>query len=105
MFAVHGADVSVELPVTPWEAALGAAVRVPTPDGEIELTVPSGSKAGRRLRLRGKGLPGDPPGDFYAVLAIALPPPDGGAVDDAYRALARSAAGFDPRADLKRRTP
>ncbi|MCW7537947.1 DnaJ domain-containing protein [Aquabacterium sp. A7-Y] len=102
LFRLDGRNLSVELPVAPWEAALGASVAAPTPEGEVTLTVPPGSAAGRKLRLRGKGLPGQPPGDLYVVLTIALPPPDGAAVEDAYRALARSAAGFDPRAHLPR---
>jgi curved DNA-binding protein len=101
LFRVEGRDVVLTLPVAPWEAALGAAVVAPTPEGDVELSVPAGSKAGRRLRLRGKGLPGDPAGDLYVELSISLPAPDGKAVDEAYRALARSAAGFDPRAGLR----
>ena len=54
----------------PWEAALGATVDVPTPEGTVQLTIPKGSQAGRKLRLKGRGLPGKNPGDLYAVLAI-----------------------------------
>jgi curved DNA-binding protein len=99
-FHVDGRDVTLELPVAPWEAALGATVVAPTPDGSVELQVPRGSKGGRRLRLRGKGLPGSTPGDLYVVLQIALPPPDSPDVEEAYRALQRSAAAFSPRAGL-----
>lgn len=99
LYRVDGRDVSIGLPVAPWEAALGATVRVPTPDGDIELRVPAGSTNGRRLRLKGKGLPGKPPGDFYAVLEIAMPPPrDAG--EAAWRALAEAHRGFDPRERL-----
>jgi curved DNA-binding protein len=97
---VDGRDLSLELPLTPWEAALGAQVQVPTPGGTFEVGVPRGSQAGRKLRLRGKGLPGDPPGDFYAVLSIVLPAPDTPAAEAAYRALAAGAPGFNPRANL-----
>jgi curved DNA-binding protein len=101
LFRVDGRDVYVDLPVAPWEAALGASVTVPTPDGSVQLTVPAGSQSGRTLRLRGKGLPGTPPGDFHAVLSIALPPAGTEAAQAAYQALARSFDGFDPRAALK----
>jgi curved DNA-binding protein len=95
-FRVDGRDVYLDLPVAPWEAALGATVTARTPDSTVELTVPRGSAAGQRLRLKGKGLPGNPPGDLYAVLAIALPPADTPAAQEAYRAMAR-AFNFNPR--------
>jgi curved DNA-binding protein len=96
-FRVDGRDVYVDLPLAPWEAALGATVATATPDGEVELTVPPGSAAGRKLRLKGKGLPGNPPGDLYVVLAIALPPATDAKARAAYEAFA-AACAFDPRA-------
>jgi curved DNA-binding protein len=101
LFRVDGRDVYVDLPVAPWEAALGGSVTVPAPDGSVQLTVPAASPAGRKLRLRGKGLPGTPPGDLYAVLSIALPPADNDAARTAYLALGSSFAGFNPRAALE----
>ncbi|NDP42150.1 MAG: DnaJ domain-containing protein [Aromatoleum sp.] len=98
-FRVDGADVYLDLPLAPWEAALGASVTVPTPEGKVQLTVPPGSAAGRRLRLKGKGIPGNPSGDMYAVLTIALPAADTESAKDAYRAMAK-AFDFNPRADL-----
>jgi curved DNA-binding protein len=98
-FRVDGRDVSIDLPVAPWEAALGARVEVPTPAGTFEVAVPAGSAAGRRLRLKGKGIPAQPPGDFYAVLAIVLPPADSEPARAAYEAM-RQAFRFDPRAPL-----
>jgi len=99
VYRVEGRDLYVELPVAPWEAALGAAVKTPTPGGVVELKIPPGSQAGTKLRLRGRGIPASPPGDLYAVLQIALPQ----ATDDkgkaAYRALAE-ALPFNPRASL-----
>ena len=97
LFRVDGRDVYLDLPVAPWEAALGAVVSTPTPDARVQLSVPPGSAAGRKLRLKGKGLPGQPPGDMYAVLAIALPPSDTTKAQDAYRAMAQ-AFDFNPRA-------
>lgn len=99
LFRVEGRDVLYDLPVAPWEAALGAAVRAPTPQGSVELKVPARSHAGRKLRLKGMGLPGNPPGDLYALLSIALPPADTPAARQAYEDMA-SAFDFDPRAGL-----
>jgi curved DNA-binding protein len=104
LFRVDGHDVYTELPVAPWEAALGASVAVPTPDGSVQLTIPAGSPASRKLRLRGKGLPGSPPGDLFAVLSIALPPSDSDAAQAAWRALADSFKDFNPRTSLDKVT-
>ena len=101
LYRVDGRDVLLELPVAPWEAALGAAVTAPTPEGAVELKVPPGSQAGRKLRLKGKGLPGRPPGDFYVVLGVVLPPADSSAAQEGWRAMARAFPRFDPRAALK----
>jgi curved DNA-binding protein len=99
LYRVEGRDLYVDLPVAPWEAALGATVKTPTPGGVVDLKVPPGAQAGTKLRLRGRGIPASPPGDLYAVLQIALPK----ATDDkgkaAYRALAE-ALPFNPRASL-----
>ena len=97
LYRPEGRDLHLDLPVAPWEAALGATVTVPTPAGPVDLKIPAGSKAGTRLRLKGRGLPAEPPGDLYAMLQIALPPADNERAREAYRAFA-SAAAFDPRA-------
>jgi curved DNA-binding protein len=96
-FHVDGRDLRLELPVAPWEAALGAAVTTPTPGGKVELKIPAGSHAGGKLRLRGRGIPATPPGDLYVVLQIALPPANDEHAKAAYAALA-AALPFDPRA-------
>jgi curved DNA-binding protein len=98
---VDGRDVYMDLPVAPWEAAIGATVVAPTPDGSVQLGVPAGSGPGRKLRLKGKGLPGDPPGDLYAVLVITAPPADSTAAAQAYAALARAFPNFNPRSELE----
>lgn len=98
LFRLEGRDIYIDLPVAPWEAALGASVTVPTPDGSVQLTIPAQSSSGRRLRLRGKGLPGSTPGDLYVVLSIALPPTDTDAARAAYGTFRSSFVGFDPRA-------
>jgi curved DNA-binding protein len=101
LFRLDGSDITFDLPVAPWEAALGATVTAPTPDGSVQLSVPPGSSQGRKLRLKGKGLPGKVPGDLYAVLTIALPPSASEPKQEAWRALARAFASYNPRAALE----
>ncbi|MEO8154219.1 MAG: DnaJ C-terminal domain-containing protein [Rhizobacter sp.] len=100
-FRVDGRDVYLDLPVSPWEAALGASITVPTPTDPVTLTVPPDSAPGRKLRLKGKGLPADPPGDLYVVLRIALPAADAPAAKEAYAAFARSFPDFNARRTLE----
>jgi curved DNA-binding protein len=99
LYRVDGRDLYLELPVAPWEASLGATVKTPTPSGNVELKIPSGSHAGSKLRLKGRGIPATPPGDFYVVLQIALPPANDEKAKAAYAALA-AALPFNPRASL-----
>ena len=75
LFRPRGHDLEIELPVAPWEAALGAQIEVPTLEGRVTVKVPPGSKGGQKLRLAGKGLPkpGGGAGDLYAVLDIVVP--------------------------------
>jgi curved DNA-binding protein len=101
LYRVDGADLLLDLPLAPWEAALGAQVTVPTSAGRVEVSVPPGSAAGRKLRLKGRGLPGQPPGDLYAVLSIVLPPSQGASQQDAWRRLASAFPGFNPRRNLE----
>lgn len=97
-FRAEGRDVHVRLPVTPWEAALGAVVPVDLPDGSrLKVRVPEGSQPGRRLRVRGRGIPGDPPGDLELDLEVVLPPASTPRARELYEAMARELA-FDPRA-------
>ena len=100
LFRVVGPDVYLDLPLAPWEAALGCSLTVPTPEGSVQLTIPAGSAAGRQLRLKGKGIPGKVPGDLYAVLAIVLPPAVSEKEQAAYRAMAE-AFDFNARAAMK----
>jgi len=100
IFRVEGSDVYLSLPITPWEAALGGHVRAPTPDGTVDVSIPPGSSAGRKLRLKGKGVPGasgHANGDLLAVLSIAVPPAHSTAEREAYAALAQACASFNPR--------
>jgi curved DNA-binding protein len=98
-FKVDGSDLILDLPVAPWEAALGATVKAPTPAGPVDLRIPPNSNDGKRLRLRGRGMPGATPGDLYAVLRVTLPPADTDKAREVYERMAREMA-FNPRADL-----
>lgn len=98
LYRVHERDLFVDLPVAPWELALGASVRMPTPAGAIMLKVPPGSAPGRELRIKGRGIPAKDPGDLYAVLKVVLPPADSAEAKAAYEALAKASGSFDPRA-------
>ncbi|MCB1777741.1 MAG: DnaJ domain-containing protein [Candidatus Competibacteraceae bacterium] len=95
-YKLHERDVSVELPLAPWEAALGCKVEVPTLGGTVTLNIPANAKNGQKLRLRGRGLPGDPPGDQLAVLRIVNPPADTEAAREAFERMKQDLP-FDPR--------
>ena len=94
----EGRDVYQTLPLAPWEAALGASVEVATPAGTVEVTVPAHSRAGRKLRLKGRGIPSTPPGDLYLALAIEQPAANSDSARAAYAALAKAFPTFNPRA-------
>jgi curved DNA-binding protein len=87
-FRAEGRDIWLDLPVTPWEAALGETIRVPTLGGRVDLKVPKGSQTDRQLRLRGRGLPGNPPGDQLVVLKIMTPPATTAADEAFYKQMA-----------------
>ena len=97
-YRVDGRDIRIDLPVAPWEAALGATVPVPTPGGEVKVKVPPGSSSGRRLRLRGKGMPNPRgrPGDAYAEVRIVVPQSPSERERELFEELAR--ASTFPRA-------
>lgn len=99
LFRIEGRDVHIDLPVAPWEAALGATVVVPTPEGNVDMRIPVGTTAGKKLRLKGKGLPSQSAGDFYVSLQIVLPPPLTQKARDLYLEMARELA-FNPREKL-----
>jgi curved DNA-binding protein len=99
LYRIDGRDLTLELPVAPWEAALGASVQTPTPAGKVDLKIPAGSHAGAKLRLKGRGIPASPPGDLYVELQIALPAANDAAAKAAYAAMAE-ALPFNPRAHL-----
>jgi curved DNA-binding protein len=99
-YRVEGADVYLDLPIAPWEAALGSTVKVPTPAGAVDLKIPPGSRAGKKLRLKGRGIPARQPGDLYVVLQIALPPADTDSHRRAYENM-KDDFVFNPRAGLE----
>ena len=99
-YRVENADVYLDLPVAPWEAALGATVKTPTPGGVVELKIPAGSTTGRKLRLKGRGIPGKTPGDFFVALQIVAPPANDEADKEIYRKMAERFKSFNPRAKL-----
>ena len=98
-FKIEGKDVYLDLPVTPWEAALGASIKVPTPTGQVDLKIPANSSGGSKLRLKGRGIPAKSPGDLYVVLRIALPKANNDAAKKAYQEF-ENATKFNPRTHL-----
>ena len=99
LYRVDGADIYLDLPVAPWEAALGAGIKAPTPSGGVDLKIPAGSNQGRKLRLKGRGLPGKTPGDLYVVLQVTLPPADSEEAKHLYEQM-QDKLGFNPRAAM-----
>jgi curved DNA-binding protein len=99
-YRVEGADVYLDLPLAPWEAALGAAVKVPTPAGAIDLKIPANSQAGKKLRLKGRGIPAKTPGDLYVVLQIVLPPADNDKAKAVYKRM-QDELEFNPRITME----
>lgn len=100
LYRAEGRDLFIDLPVTPWEAALGGPVKVPTPSGPIMLTIPANSASGRELRVKGKGIPSSEPGDLHVRLRLVQPRADAPRARELYETMARDLA-FDPRADME----
>ena len=101
IYRVDGKDVYLDLPLAPWEAALGATVNIPTPAGStLELKIPAGTVAGRKMRLKEKGIPSKEAGDLYVVPNIVLPSAETDAQKEAYQALEK-AFDFKPRNHLQ----
>jgi len=98
-YRIEERDIYLELPLAPWEAMLGAKVKAPTPGGAVDLKIPAGSVSGSKLRLKGRGIPGNPPGDIYVVLRIALPPASDERAKALYRKMEQEMA-FNPRVGL-----
>ncbi len=96
-YRVDRHDVYLDLPITPWEAALGAEVQAPTPSGTVEVTIPPASSSGRKLRLKGRGIPSSTPGDFYFVLQLTTPPAHTESDKTHYTEMERQFKSFNPR--------
>ena len=99
IYQVEGRDLYVVLPVTPWEAALGGKVKMPTPTGAVDLNIPKNAGQDQKLRLRGRGLPGVAKGDLYAVIRIVNPPKLSEKARELYQNLAHEHT-FNPRSKL-----
>lgn len=99
LFRVEGRDVYLELPVAPWEAALGATVKAPTPEGPVDLKIPAGTTRPRKLRLKKRGIPGRPPGDLFVELVITLPPTESETATELYKTMQQDLS-YNPRSRL-----
>ncbi len=97
LFTVEKADIYLNLPLSPWEAALGAKITVPTLGGKIGLTIPAGAHSGQKLRLKGRGLPAKTTGDQYCVLQIVTPEAHSDKAKAFYETMAHEFADFNPR--------
>ena len=95
-FRPEGRDLHMTLPVTPWEAALGSVIAVDLPTGPVKVRIPEGAQSGKQLRVRGKGIPGEPPGDLLLEVQVVLPPADTPRARELYERMARELK-FDPR--------
>ncbi|MBJ6609357.1 MAG: DnaJ domain-containing protein [Candidatus Thiothrix moscowensis] len=99
LYRVEELDVYLELPISPWEAALGGSVKIPTPDGAVDMKIPAGSSSGRKLRLKGRGIPAQIPGDFYVTLKVVMPDTFSDKAKALYTELALEQT-FNPRAGM-----
>ena len=99
-YRIEGADLHLDLPLAPWEAALGTVVDIDLPGGTLKVRIPAGAQSGRQLRVRGKGIPSTPPGDLLLDLRIVLPPADTPEAQQLYTTMAQALA-FDPRQHWK----
>jgi curved DNA-binding protein len=102
LFAVDGLNLLLTLPVSPWEAALGASVEVPTVTGPVRLTIPKGSFTGKKLRVKGHGLGKKPAGDLIVNVQVTLPTHHSAKAEALYRELAEVEASFNPRKSLEK---
>ena len=96
LFDIMGEDIYLNLPITPWEAALGATIATPTMSGSVDLKIPANSQGGQKLRIKGKGLPGKTTGDQYIILKIVTPPAATDAEKQFYTEMAAKMP-FNPR--------
>jgi len=95
----EGPDIYLTLPITPWEAALGGVIEVPTLGGKVELKITAGAQSGQKMRLKGRGFPGRPAGDQYVILQMMTPPAKTEAAKSFYQQMAQQFS-FNPRSEL-----
>lgn len=95
-FSLHHKDIHLKLPITPWEAALGATIEVPTLGGPVSLKIPSNAQTEQKMRLKGRGLPGNPPGDQFVILQIYTPPAQSEKAKALYQEMA-AVMPYNPR--------
>ncbi|WP_394180521.1 DnaJ C-terminal domain-containing protein [Yoonia maritima] len=100
VFRVEGRDVYLDLPITPWEAALGGKVKMPTPAGKVDITIPKNARSGQKLRLKGRGIPAAQPGNLIAILKIVNPPVNSTQAREFYEKMAKELS-FDPRKKME----
>lgn len=98
LFTVNKADVYLKVPITPWEAALGVSLSVPTLGGHVDVKIPPNSQTGKKLRLKGRGIPSKTPGDQYLSLEIMTPPAETEAAKSVYQTMATQLP-YNPRED------
>ena len=99
VYRPDGRNLHLDLPIAPWEAALGGKVVMPTPSGKVDLRIPKNARSGQKLRLKGKGLPGQPAGDIFATLKIVNPKVSTNEAREFFEQMAKEMP-FDPRAHL-----
>lgn len=99
IYRVDGNDVYLDLPLAPWEVALGASIKVPTPVGPVDLKIAAGTPSGRKLRLKARGIPSKIPGDLYVITQITVPPADNDAAKALYQKMQEELA-YNPRSQL-----
>ncbi|NQY25579.1 MAG: DnaJ domain-containing protein [Piscirickettsiaceae bacterium] len=99
-YRLEDKNIFLDLPIAPWEAALGAKVTVPTLAGKINLKIPAGAKSGQKMRLKGRGLPGKEQGDQFVILQIMTPPADSDLAKQLYQQMAEE-LNFNPRETLE----
>ena len=99
-FSVEGKDIYLHLPLAPWEAALGTKIAIPLLDGKVDLKIPAAAKSGKKMRIKGKGLPAKSPGDFYVIIEIMAPPAKTAAQKELYANMEKEFTNFNPRKEI-----
>jgi curved DNA-binding protein len=99
LYRPEGRDLYLTLPLAPWELVLGATINVPTPGGIVEMHIPADSQAGKKMRLKGRGIPAKEPGDEYVLLEVALPPAATEKARAFYKSMSEELA-FNPRTHM-----